>query len=117
MTSLTDNPAVADPRKTLTKAQRDALLTIAAYRHHRYAGGQWFIGPKRFDGVTISRIERQKLIAPPLVPGNPLRITVAGQLVIEKLKSGSGSKEPQGRPAVAEVSARRPEAAAERTEK
>jgi hypothetical protein len=89
MTSLVDNPAAVDPMKALTPGQRDALLSIAAFRRQMLASGEWRIGPKRFRVSTINSIERMQLIAPPLAPGKPIRITTAGQLAIEKLKGKS----------------------------
>jgi hypothetical protein len=89
ITPVVDNPAVTDPRKALTKIQRDALLSISFYRYQRLTGASWLIGQKRFSTSTINSIQRLQLIAPPLAPGAPIRITTAGKLAIDKLKENT----------------------------
>lgn len=84
--SVVDNPAVTDPLKALTRIERDALLSIDFYRRQSLRGNQWQIGDKRFTTNTVNSIERKQLVAPPLAPGQPMRVTLAGKLAIDKLK-------------------------------
>ena len=84
--AVADNPAVTDPHRTLTPGQRDALLSIGFYRNHRRSGGQWLIGTKRFATNTVNTLQKLQLVAPPPAPGQPLRLTLAGRLAIDKLK-------------------------------
>lgn len=84
MIALTENPAVVEPRKTLTRAQQDALLKVGFYRHQRNNGQATVqIGPARVKVTTIATLKRHKLLrgeVPSLAP------TEAGLLAIERLK-------------------------------
>ncbi|MFN7010073.1 MAG: hypothetical protein ACK4PN_08570 [Allorhizobium sp.] len=83
MTSLSDNPAVADPRRALSAAERDALCAIAFFKQQRRLGGVVLVGNKRFAPSTISKLKTKDLLrgaVPQLTP------TLAGQLAIDKLK-------------------------------
>lgn len=83
MTSLTENPAVIAPRKTLTAQQQDALVSIAFYKSQRDWREMVLVGKKRFKRSTIAVLQRHKLLrgeVPSLAP------TEAGLLAIERLK-------------------------------
>jgi hypothetical protein len=87
MIALTDNPAVLAPRKTLTKAQQDALLKVGFYKRQRHSGHAVIqIGPARVTTSTIATLKRHKLLrgdVPDLAP------TEAGLLAIERLKGNT----------------------------
>jgi hypothetical protein len=82
--SLTSNPAVLNPQKILSPAQRDALVTIGFYRSQkRQPNGKIGVGQKQFSAHTIAALESMQLLrgkVPALAP------TTAGQLAIERLK-------------------------------
>lgn len=84
MIALTENPAVIAPRKTLTRAQQDALLKVSFYKHQCRTGHSTVqIGPARVSISTIAILQRHKLLrgeVPSLAP------TEAGLLAIERLK-------------------------------
>lgn len=95
MTSLSENPAVVDPVRTLNAKQREAISSIAFFRYQRVDGGSrttgaWTIGTKRFSKRTIDVLERWQLVREQQGSrGNTLSLTMAGQLVAEKLKGRS----------------------------
>lgn len=84
---LTENPAVADPRRALTAHQRDCLLSIDFYRVIKRAGGYWQVGPKRFATATVTSLDSLGLIRRGQT--RPLILTQAGQLAVLKLKGTS----------------------------
>lgn len=81
---ITENPAVQNPMKVMTRTERDALLSIDFYRRQKRIGTAWHIGPKRFGDNTVASLERRNLIR--RGERTPLVITQAGYLVILKLK-------------------------------
>jgi hypothetical protein len=83
MISISENPAVTDPRKHLTPAQRDALAAIDFYRHQRRAGPEIIIGRKRFKASTIEALERHGLIRYRRPNYEP---TLGGELALDHLK-------------------------------
>lgn len=83
MISIAENPAVIDPRKHLTPAQRDALAAIEHYRHQRRAGPEIIIGRKRFKASTIEALEKHGLIRFRRPSYEP---TLAGELALDHLK-------------------------------
>ncbi|MBB3386018.1 MULTISPECIES: hypothetical protein [unclassified Rhizobium] len=88
-TPLTENPAVVDPMRTLTAPQRDAISSLAFFRHQRIDGGEVTIGTKRFSFRTIRAIENYQLVQRGYDRGRQkLSLTMAGKLVAEKLKNG-----------------------------
>ncbi|TPW33216.1 hypothetical protein FJU08_01230 [Martelella alba] len=88
-TSLLDKPAVARPASALTITQREALLAIDRYRHHRKrADGSWYIGPNFYGLKTIRALERPGLVRREKHPrGSRLVLTMAGRLAKDKLEA------------------------------
>lgn len=84
MIPLTENPAVVDPVRTLNANQRDAIASIAFFRHQRVDGGIWTIGTKRFSKRTIDALERWQLVREER--GRGLSLTTGGKLVVDRLK-------------------------------
>ncbi|WFS02186.1 hypothetical protein [Rhizobium tumorigenes] len=87
MIPLSENPAVFDPMRTLNANQREAVSSIAFFRHQRVEGGTWTIGPKRFSKRTIDVLERWQLVREER--NKTLSLTTAGKLVADKLKGPS----------------------------
>jgi superfamily II helicase len=85
ITPLTENPAVVDPQRTLSSRQKDALSSIAFYRHQRINGGHWQVGNKRFSTRLVNTLLEHNLIQH---RGPGLALTTAGEIVAEKLKRG-----------------------------
>jgi hypothetical protein len=85
MTPLTENPAVVDPTRTLNLTQRDALSSIAFFRHQRVDGGMWQIGPKRFSKRTITKLEALELVR---CDRYRLALTIGGKLAADRLQRG-----------------------------
>lgn len=86
MTSIAENPAVTDPRKALTPAQRDALGAAKFFKHHNVEIGGWRIGNKRFTHNTIRALEEAKLVTVQRRGQQTIRLTMAGQLAVDKLQ-------------------------------
>jgi hypothetical protein len=86
MTSLSENPALSNPRKALTKSQQDALASIDFFRFQKPTRGGWAIGNKRFPTATINKLAEQGFVtrAP-----RSLHLTQAGKLALDKLKGQS----------------------------
>ncbi|MCF6368309.1 hypothetical protein [Rhizobium halophilum] len=82
-TPITENPAVTNPHKHLSKAERDALVSIDFYRRQKAIGHSYQIGPKRFNQHTVYSIERKGLIKPSPTGYTP---TVGGEMAIARLK-------------------------------
>ena len=85
-TSLAENPAVVEPRKYLTPAQQDALLSIGHFKNYRRIGPEILIGKKRFKLSTIAAIEKLELVR---MGRGSYAPTLAGEMAIERLKGGS----------------------------
>lgn len=83
MTSLSDSPALTNPRKVLTKAQQDALLSIDFYRFQKPTRSGWAVGNKRFPKTTIETLARHGFLSR---GPRSLTITQAGKLAIDRLK-------------------------------
>ncbi|MGV2188806.1 hypothetical protein ACQZ4Q_08320 [Agrobacterium vitis] len=85
MTPLASNPAVTDPKATLTPAQREALLAIRFYRFNVRARRHWRVGNLPVTDATIKALIGHGLV---LKRGgqNPLTLTTAGELAADKLK-------------------------------
>ncbi|MCJ9696224.1 hypothetical protein MOV76_32145 [Rhizobium sp. PRIMUS64] len=88
-TSVSDNPAVTDPRRVLNLTQRDALLSIEFFRHQRPRGTTWAIGDKRFNVRTINALARLELVR---VGHQKVTLTTAGQIAAAKLKGQDRGK-------------------------
>jgi len=84
-TPLTENPAVVDPARTLNLTQKDALSSIAFFRHQRIDGGMCQIGNKRFSMRTIVSLQKLELVRP---DRHRLALTTGGQIAADKLKGG-----------------------------
>lgn len=82
---VAQNPAVTDPMFTLTRGQRDCLLSIDHYRHQRRGGGFWMFGDKRFATATVTALERHGLVNISTRVG-PIGLTTAGKLALDRLK-------------------------------
>jgi hypothetical protein len=84
-TPLTENPAVVDPARTLNLTQKDALTSIAFFRHQRIDGGMCHIGTKRFSMRTIVLLQKLELVR---FDRHGVALTMGGQLAADKLKRG-----------------------------
>jgi hypothetical protein len=82
-TPIADNPAVTNPRRVLTPAACDALVSIDFFRHQARQGANWRVGNKRFTLATISSLQKHRLLRE---QNNRLQLTMAGQVAIERLK-------------------------------
>lgn len=87
MIAMTENPAIMDPAKTLTKTQKDALASIDFFKLHRrpFASNRWQIGTKEFSIITINRLLDHGLVRP-ATNGRGLKLTMAGSLALDRLK-------------------------------
>ncbi len=89
--TLFDKPAVAAPKKTLTAAQRGALQAVHRFRHHRqtFSGG-WYLGNRYCERRTIAALMKEGLVRREKNPGRGkgyrLELTMAGQIVLERLE-------------------------------
>lgn len=90
MTPITENPAVLNPRATLTPAQRNALDAISFYRRQLAVNGAWRIGSRSFGTTTIAALERLDLVR--IRKGGSsldrISLTQAGKLAHDRLKGG-----------------------------
>jgi hypothetical protein len=84
-TPLAENPAVVDPARTLNLTQKDALSSIAFFRHQRVDGGMLHIGTKRFSMRTIVSLQKLELLRP---DRHGVALTMGGQIAADKLKRG-----------------------------
>lgn len=88
--TLFDRPAVAEPQRALSTGQRKALRAIAHFRHHRqtFSGG-WYIGNRYCQRATIAALQKEGLVRREKNPGHGkgyrLELTMAGQIVLERL--------------------------------
>ena len=90
MTTVSENPAVTDPHKALSPAERRAVLAVGFYRNHRQYGTTWMIGDKRFPSSTIEALAKKSLIK--AHQSGRLDLTMAGTIARDKLKEvGHGS--------------------------
>jgi hypothetical protein len=83
MIPLTENRAVLHPASALTKAEKEALITIAFYKNQRQRHGFVEAGKKRFARSTVEQLKRHELLrgdVPSLAP------TDGGMLAIDRLK-------------------------------
>ncbi|GCA49273.1 hypothetical protein KGO5_01716 [Sinorhizobium sp. KGO-5] len=87
-TPLSENPAVLNPRKTLSQAEQNALGAINFFKHQAPEAGGWRIGNKRVHVRTIAALQRHELVK--VSNGGPSRIalTQAGMVAAERLKDG-----------------------------
>lgn len=85
MTPLSENPAVVEPRKVLTPAQKDALGAINFFRQQSRREGRIQIGNKRFSAETIAALEKMELLRGRV--GN-LTLTTGGELALYRLQGG-----------------------------
>lgn len=84
MTSLSDNPALADPFKALTPRQREAVLAIDHFRFQKpLRHGGWAVGSEQFKFETIQGLRAKGLV---VAAGRKLNLTQAGKLALDKLK-------------------------------
>ncbi|MGI2031971.1 hypothetical protein ACRQ1B_06215 [Rhizobium panacihumi] len=86
MTSVSENPAVTNPKKHLSKVQQDALGAIQFFRHQQPGRFEIRIGNKRFSKQTITALENQKLVT---CRRGEYTVTIAGGLALDKLKGGN----------------------------
>ncbi|MET3601018.1 hypothetical protein [Martelella mangrovi] len=90
--SMFDKPAVAAPKRALTAGQRKALQAVGQFRHHRqtFSGG-WYIGNRYCQRGTVSALMKEGLVRRAKNPGRGkgyrLELTMAGQIVLERLGS------------------------------
>lgn len=80
---LADNPAVHDPKKALTRIQREALVAADFYKRHRLVTGAWLLGQKRFAHATLNALGAAGLLK---YTPRGFVLTQAGQLALLKLK-------------------------------
>ena len=83
MTSLSENPALLNPRKGLTRAQQEALTSIDYFKFQKPTRGGWTIGNKRFPASTIAKLAEHGFVT--RMPRS-LHLTQAGKLAIDRLK-------------------------------
>lgn len=83
MTSLSENPALTDPRKALTPSQKDALTAIDFFKFQKPRNGGWAVGNKRFSKTTIETLRAHGFLT---AAGGRLNLTQAGKLAVDKLK-------------------------------
>lgn len=104
MISLADNPAVTDPKRSLNVSERRALLAIRDYRRQYTTLTGVMLGPVKTSDATVLRL---RVLG--LVRGNApnLNLTEAGRIAADRLSKKSPKA--QGRTAVADRSAPRPE--------
>ncbi|NTF67722.1 hypothetical protein [Rhizobium rhizogenes] len=88
MTPLTENPAVVDPRKMLTKPQQNALGAICFFRHQVLRNGKWQIGNKRFEVQTVRALEDMELVRRTRAGLEP---TTGGAIAAARLKAGGAN--------------------------
>lgn len=82
-TPIAENPAVLDPRGTLSARQMEALGSLGFFRH-RYRNRQgWQIGNKLFAPGTIKALEKHGLVKTRI---GTVDLTQAGRLAAERLK-------------------------------
>lgn len=81
-TPITENPAVLQPRKTLTQAEQNALGAIHFFKHQTPSNGGWRIGNKRVHISTIAALQRHELVK----VSSRIQLTQAGLLAAERLK-------------------------------
>lgn len=80
---LADNPAVTDPVRTLTLAERNALKAIGFYRRQARRAGLYLFGETRVAATTIASLRGKGLIKGEVPAIKP---TIAGGLAIDVLK-------------------------------
>lgn len=83
MIALADNPAITNPTKALTPAERDALCSVAFFRQQRALGSDVLVGNKRFKKTTIAALKAKDLLRGSVPQLSP---TTAGQLAIARLR-------------------------------
>ncbi|MBB4952732.1 hypothetical protein H4S14_000774 [Agrobacterium vitis] len=85
MIPLASNPAVIDPKATLTTAQSQALLAIRFYRFSKRERRGWRVGNHKATSGTIKALIGHELVKD---RGglNPLTLTTAGELASDKLR-------------------------------
>lgn len=83
-TPLSENPAVLNPRKTLSQAEQNALGAINFFKHQAPEAGGWRIGNKRVHVRTIVGLQRHELVK----VGSRISLTQAGMVAAERLKGG-----------------------------
>lgn len=85
ITPLSENPAVTDPRRNLSRAEQSALASIDFFRFQAIVNNQVRVGNKRFNLATIRRLQEKELVRG-RVPN--LTLTTGGGLVLYRLKGG-----------------------------
>ncbi|TWD58144.1 hypothetical protein FB480_101899 [Agrobacterium vitis] len=85
MIPLASNPAVIDPKTTLTAAQQQALLAIRQYRFNGESRRFWRVGGELIAKPTIAALIKHELVRN-RGGQNPLTLTTAGELASDKLK-------------------------------
>jgi hypothetical protein len=86
MTSLSENPALTNPRKALTPSQKDALTAIDFFKFQKPRAGGWAVGNRRFSKTTIETLRTHGFLT---AAGGRLNLTQAGKLALDKLKGQS----------------------------
>lgn len=81
--SLSENPAVTNPRQALTRQQQDALCALHFFRFNSYRAGVWLVGNKRITPSVVGKLVAFRLLRK---DGHHLSVTMAGELAIAKLK-------------------------------
>jgi hypothetical protein len=83
----TGHPNASETVKTLTRAQREALVAIAFFRRQRKAGRGWLVGDKRLSEQVVERLEQMQLVEESFLGGEPrLQLTIVGQAIEAKLQ-------------------------------
>lgn len=85
--SLSENPAVLNPKKVLTPAQVNMLLDINFYKKNFVARGSIVIGPRRANLVSLEKLKSHGLITIDLNNyKRAVNLTQAGQLALDRIK-------------------------------
>lgn len=85
ITPLSENSAVTDPRRNLTRAEQSALASIDFFRNQAIINGTARVGNKRIALRTIERLQAKELVRGK-VPN--LTLTTGGGLALYRLKGG-----------------------------
>lgn len=89
MTTIVENRAAQKPASMLTPTQQNAMRCLAAYKHQKRAGNNWWIGNFRFSVGVIAKLEAHKLVRERRHTFGPyLQLTTAGEIAAERLKRG-----------------------------
>lgn len=92
MTSLLDNPCVADPRRKLTGRQQVCLKVVGRFEGRRIKNG-WQYASDRFSLTLTDALKERGLVVERNIGfSKRLRLTMAGQLALERLNRTAKEK-------------------------